>query len=301
MLRGVLLFLAWLGGSLTLPAYAEDVRGMDGIAEVKWEALSDRNLSSLGTAALRIRPGDWKHAESTNFIYHFFQGFIATATSVEAEFYYRVISKELDRDTTQWERKSHIFIFERPEDWAIFQKLGSLDRWTGALHSGHELFIQRDPGSKFKGSSLGHEVAHLVIHRFFGAGVPLWLNEGYAEYASSRAYASYHRARGYAAKPYSNAVAMSQFIPLERLTNLAAYPESPGEVAVFYDQSHRLVRLLYKESRGKFLAFIEACSKGNRFDTALGKAYGGRFPTVGSLEQELKTYASKDHGSSLQD
>ena len=37
---------------------------------------------------------------------------------------------------------------------------------------------------KWKGNTLGHEVTHLVVDRFFGAGVPLWLNEGYAEYAA---------------------------------------------------------------------------------------------------------------------
>ena len=46
---------------------------------------------------------------------------------------------------------------------------------------------------KFKGRTLGHEIIHLVMYRFFGNGIPLWLNEGYAEDASSRFYASFMR------------------------------------------------------------------------------------------------------------
>ena len=138
-------------------------------------------VHQIGQAALAIRASEWRHAETTNFIYHYFQSFVAAPVSVEAEFYYRLIAQELGKDTTQWERKSHIFVFESAEDWAQFQRNGALDPWTGGVHSRGELFIRRDPQFRFKGNTLGHEVAHLVVDRFFGANVPLWLNEGYAE------------------------------------------------------------------------------------------------------------------------
>src|ERR1700733_9982912 len=82
--------------------------------EVAFSQLSDRNMTPLGEAALSIRSSEWKHSESTNFIYHFFHGFVAAPVSVEAEFYYKVISQEMEKDTTQWERKCHIYIFEQP-------------------------------------------------------------------------------------------------------------------------------------------------------------------------------------------
>ncbi|MDP9292416.1 MAG: hypothetical protein M3O82_08650, partial [Verrucomicrobiota bacterium] len=150
--------------------------GLNGLTEIPFEKLSDQNLGALGRAALQIRKGDWKHAETTNFVYHFFSSFTATPVSVEAEYYYRTIAKDLGRDTSQWERKSHIFIFEKPEDWRMFQTNARLDPWTGGIHQGGELFLPRDPQFKWKGNTLGHEIAHLVIYRFFGNGVPLWLN-----------------------------------------------------------------------------------------------------------------------------
>ncbi|MES2568851.1 MAG: hypothetical protein V4710_02210, partial [Verrucomicrobiota bacterium] len=99
------------------------------LPEVPLSQLSDRTITPLGQAALGIRAGEWKHGESKNFVYHFFQSFIATPVSVEAEFYYGVISRELEKETTQWERKAHIFIFEKPDDWAEFQKRAALDPW----------------------------------------------------------------------------------------------------------------------------------------------------------------------------
>jgi hypothetical protein len=273
----------------------DDQRGLDGLPEVGLSKLSDSNISPLGQSALSIQPSLWKHAETTNFVYHFFHGFVATPVSVEAEFYYRVVAKELERDTTQWERKSQIYIFEKPEDWAQFQKKASLEPWTGGIHSGGDLFIQRNPALKFKGRTLGHEITHLVIHRFFGSGVPIWLNEGTAEYASIKGYASFNRARGYNAKPSSGAIAPQDFMPLERLTMLLAYPQDVKEVFVFYTESEKLVRFLCGVNATAFPVFLDAMSKGNKFETALWKAYGARFSVQGELEREFKDYATKDY------
>ena len=89
------LALVWLCLFATRAA-AQEVEGT--LKEVPFQSLSDRNLTPLGQAAMTIHPNDWKHAETTNFIYHFFHGFIAAPVSVEAEFYYRVISKDLEKD-----------------------------------------------------------------------------------------------------------------------------------------------------------------------------------------------------------
>ncbi|MDQ3621380.1 MAG: hypothetical protein M3463_02685 [Verrucomicrobiota bacterium] len=269
--------------------------------EVPYHSLTDRTISPLGAQALEIRAADWKHAESANFVYHFFQSFVAAPVSVEAEFYYGIIAKDLEKDTQQWERKCHIFIFEKPEDWKSFQSKASLDPWTGGIHAAGELFIVRNPAYKFKGSTLGHEVAHLVVHRFFGNGISLWLNEGYAEYAASRGYASFHRARGYAARPRAQAIAPDRFIPLQELTGQISYPTDVLKVETFYRESERLVRFLSGLDKRKFGVFFEAMSKGNRFESALTKAFEGRFLNLEALEGEFKTYATKEHGTAIQD
>ena len=41
--------------------------------EISFAFLSDRNVSPLGVKALALRPGEWKHAETPHFVYHFFQ------------------------------------------------------------------------------------------------------------------------------------------------------------------------------------------------------------------------------------
>ena len=184
------LFFLWLAVPILPAQDTVQPQRLKSLKEIPFASLSSPRVTALGQAALSIRPTEWKHAETDNFIYHYFHGFIATPVSVEAEFYYRVVARDLNKDTSHWERKAHIFIFEQPEDWKTFQTKGGLDPWTGGIHAHGELFIQRDPNYKFKGTTLGHETAHLVIDRFYGSNVPLWLNEGYAEYISHVAYAS---------------------------------------------------------------------------------------------------------------
>jgi hypothetical protein len=279
---------------------ASGEQSVDGaLTEIPRAQLSDRSFRPLGQAALGIRAAEWKHAETANFIYHFFHSYAVGPVSVEAEFYYRVIAQELGKDTARWERKSHIFVFESAEDWALFQKRGALDPWTGGIHAGGELFLRRDPQFRFKGNTLGHEIAHLVVDRFFGANVPLWLNEGYAEYVSMRCYAAFQRARNYRARPVSAAVQAERFIPLAELTTAVTYPVEVEQVHAFYAESERLTRFLSAADKPGFGVLFEALAKGARFETALARGFAGRFQGLDALEREFKSYATNDSGVSL--
>lgn len=280
-------------------AIAQTVSG--NFSETPFERLSDRSIGALGSRALAIRKDEWKHAESPHFVYHFFQSFVAAPVSVEAEFFYSVVARELGRDTSQWERKCHIYIFEKQADWAQFQTAGQLDPWTGGLHAAGELFILRDAQLKWKGDTLGHEVTHLVLHRFFGPGIPLWLNEGFAEYSASRGYAAFWRARGYQARPKSQSVDPTKWIPLPELTGAATYPTDVTKVAVFYDESERVVRFLAATDKPGFLRFLEAVALGNRFESALSKGFPGKFFDLAALDKAAKDYATREHGTSVQD
>jgi hypothetical protein len=287
----VVIWLVLAGKGSAQSDIAPASAGLDELKEVSFASLSNPYITPLGTAALSIRPTEWKHAETDNFIYHYFHGFVATPVSVEAEFYYRVIAKDLGKDTSHWERKAHIFIFEQPEDWKAFQSNGKLEPWTGGIHARGELFIQRNPAFKFKGNTLGHETAHLVIDRFYGSNVPIWLNEGYAEYISRVAYASYFRARGYDSHPRTETLTPAAYLPLAQLTNMLTYPSDIRQVVAFYTESEKLVRFLNSVDKGKFQELLQALASGRMMDSALYSAYGSRFASLGRLEAEFQPSA----------
>jgi hypothetical protein len=268
------------------------------LPEIEFSQLSQRDPNPLGEKALAIHSEQWKHGETEHFIYHFVHPYVATPVSVEAEFHYRVVAKELERDQPATDTKSHIYIFEQPQDWQQFQMFGQLEKWTGGIHSAGSLFIVRNPAYKFTNNSLGHEIVHLVLHRFYSEGIPCWLDEGLAQYVSKGAHASYQRARGYIAKPHSQAIAAQDFIPLPTLVAMTHPPSD--RVETFYDESERLVRFLVLADKASFLALLDALGRHQPFETALPHIYSGKFPNSSALEEAFRDYASKDLGTSLQ-
>ena len=288
-----LIFTVWLALAAKLPA--QETAQADPLTEVPLSQLSDPGNSALGQAALAVRPGDWRHAETPHFILHFFHNFVAAQVAGELEFYYNAIAMELHQDTTTWERKSHVYIFENPDDWHAFQHAAQLDPWTGGIHSEGNLFIVRDPAYKFEGRSIGHETAHLVLYRFFGAAIPLWLNEGYAENSSIRFYAGLERERGYSSIPHSAVITASNYIPVPTLAAMARYPDDVTQVSIFYQESEKLVAFLRAQSTEGFITFMDALSHGSQLDTALWKGFGGRFATVEDLDHEFADYAQRKY------
>jgi hypothetical protein len=268
------------------------------LPEVEFSRLSQRDPNPLGEKALAIHPEQWKHGETEHFIYHFADSYVVTPISVEAEFHYRVVAKELQREQPAGDTKSHIYVFERPADWQEFQKLGQLEPWTGGIHSQGSLFIVRNPAFKFSNNVLGHEIAHLVLHRFYSDGISCWLDEGFAQYVSKGAHASYQRARGYMAKPRSQSIAALDMIPPATLVGLTHPPSE--NVETFYDESERLVRFLAATDKPKFLSLLDALARHQPFDSTLLRIYAGEFASISMLEEKFRGYAAKDSGATLQ-
>jgi hypothetical protein len=293
---------ALVSGIVALTACAAGSYGQitdaSSLREIEFSQLSERDPNPLGEKALAIHPEQWKHSETDHFIYHFFHTFVATPISVEAEFHYRVITKELERDQSEANPKSNIYIFEQPDDWRQFQSAGELEPWSGGIHSAGSLFIQRNPAYKFSNNLLGHEIAHLILHRFYTASIPCWLDEGFAQYVSKNAHSSYQRARGYISKPHSESIADHDLIPLPVLLGTTRPPSE--RVTIFYNESERLVRFLVSTDKRSFLTLLDGLARHQPFETALNQTYAGKFSNVAVLEEKFREYAAKDFGSSLQ-
>jgi hypothetical protein len=272
--------------------------GLNALPEVEFTRLTQHDPNPLGAKALAIHPEQWKHGETEHFVYHYVDSFVVTPISVEAEFYYRVVTKELQHDQPISSTKSHVYVFQKGADWQQFQNAGRLEPWTGGIQSQGSLFIVRDPSAKFSSNTLGHEIAHLVVHRYYPDGMPLWLNEGFAEYSSRIAQASYYRARNYSARARSQTIAPEKLFPLTTLATMS-YPAS-DRVETFYDESEKLVRFLVATDKASFLNFLDAMGRHQPFETALFQAFGTKFMNVAALEEKFRQYAASEFGTSLQ-
>jgi hypothetical protein len=266
---------------------ALEKKGLEGLTAVPLALIPDVRLSPLGTTALAIRPADWKHAVTGNFVFHYFESHVASPVAVEAEFHTRVLWRELRLESVPPGGRAHVFVFDRPADWQQFQKHGRLDPWTGGIHAGNEVFVLRNAAYKFKGNALGHEIVHLTLFRAFGGRLPLWVEEGLAEFLSTRTHAAYQRARGYDARPFVPALPVDAHIDLRSLFANARYPTDPAVVDLFYAQSHVLVRLLWGDDPSRFLEFLAKLGRGESAEAALASSFGGTYSTPEDLERVL--------------
>ncbi len=259
--------------------------------------LSNQNLTQHGRVALRMESVSWVHGESEHFIIHFEKGFLCTQFALTAELFYRGIKTDLGIAEDSYERKAQIFVFLGTNSWREFSGEAKLEKWTGAFQSGNELFVTGRANQNLeRTSSFPHEITHLIVKRFVG-DVPLWLNEGIAEYEGMRQRVLYLRRHGGVDKRFVipvNVVTREEFIPVAKLTVLVDYPEGEAEVRIFYAEAELLVHYLSLHCGGRemFLEFVRLQSRGLTFASAFKKVYGDKFRHLDEFERSFADYAA---------
>jgi hypothetical protein len=130
-------------------------------------------------------------------------------------------------------------------------------------------------------------MTHLVFNRFLPVRLPLWLNEGLAEYYGEFAYRAAKgmgQSQGNAFRP------LKSWIPLVELLNASAYPADPAEVGRFYATSKYLTGyLLLKLPRAKWDAFFARLLAGEPALPVLLETYG--WADIAAVEKSFAQFA----------
>ncbi|NQU12120.1 hypothetical protein HQ590_15095, partial [bacterium] len=127
---------------------------------------------------------------------------------------------------------------------------------------------------------LAHELGHLVLQRFIGANLPVWLNEGFAHFEGQRLMSQYLRVRlkpkGYRILNRFEPMDQARLVPLDVLTTAVDYPADPARVVDFYRQSELLVAFLHDQhgEMEPLAEFLHHQNRGLRFPAALAEVYG---------------------------
>jgi hypothetical protein len=263
---------------------------------VPFAELSEHYVSRRGDAALSIEAVKWEHSESDHFIFHTETGFLVTQLVSAAEWSYVGIKKDLGITQDSFERKCHLYVFLNEQAWRKFVGDGKMDAWTGGWSTGRELFFWSRPNFKFQGRTLPHELTHLVLHRFVGGDIPVWLNEGLAEFEGIRIYRAYLKARHYALTNVPDHLSRDKYIPLKDLTSAIDYPKSKDEVVAFYIESQRLVSFLYYQHGGMMplMKLVKLQSEGARFDSAWRDVYISNYSDLQEFENKFIAYLTKE-------
>jgi len=252
-----------------------------------------------------IKTAAWKHAESEHFIVHYQGEAEARLTMQFIEGAYTVLTQLMNLDPARGPAKSHVFVFPEPVWKAYLQTKGHPPQLAGFAYK-TELLLGAAATKEDRAESikvLSHEVTHALVSRFYpGQRLPLWLNEGLAEYIALRTM----RAKNVALTPGSGPSSSSRSrgeqpttqaplvgkpdaaIDVERLFARIRYgtQTTPDRMEAFYANSQKCVQTLFEKlPLENFPTFFNAIAAGNRPEPAFANAYGKRCDSVAAFKR----------------
>jgi hypothetical protein len=241
--------------------------------EITVDQVDQTLLTSRGQAVLASSAFTWRHAQTEHFVVHFENGIYASKVARMAEFFHTYVSADLQGAADRLSGRSHVFIFRNEKDWRRFQTDHGQPglEWSFSMVEGPVMYLQQAGNASDSAEVLGHEMTHLVVNRFIEGRLPLWLNEGLAEWYGEFAYAAF---KGVKKSKGAQFKRMSVSIPLADLLHAGSYPADPKAVPAFYAVSKHLVGFLQlKQPPEKFVPFVRAMAGGATVESGLTEVY----------------------------
>ena len=249
------------------------------------------------------------HKESRNFI-------VFAPTEEGAEVGSKLCEKYLhfllDRylDGQAWALRIPIFIFKDHDDYVSvggYHAASAGVTMTDMMGRPTQIAMYMlDPEGNLDLDSLEgtlpHELTHMVVHEFFGAGdLPLWVDEGMAR-RMEQTRNDYEEA----AKIGRDAVA-GEYFRFRDLFELEGYPEGHFRNFRFYEQSATIVLFILERGPEALLTFLQTLKDGGTYDEAISSVFNDIPPEHATEEFEkrwlewmheryLKNMAESDKG-----
>ena len=259
------------------------------LRQERWEQLADLAISPAGEKALAIRPEQWRHGETENFVVHYRSLSDALQIAREIEFDLWYVAQSLGAKSAQYARKSHVYVFQNEKEWQIFLSQTQTPGWAHSFALRDDLFLDvRAAQGGFDSQTLAHETTHAIVARIYGnRRWPLWLSEGFAEYMGSASVAARHWHSPLSNQRKLHFAGMS----VAELTTTVRYPADPDAVARLYDTSAKFVRYLFnKYPKDLFPKFVERILADEAAATALVEIYGNEFSNMAEFEKRFTRF-----------
>ena len=160
-----------------------------------------------------------------------------------------------------------------------------------AQKQGGSILMHYGFGSRYENTAF-HELVHNLIANS-GATLPLWLDEGLAEYFSNADINKRVIRAGGPVKIHLDALKRPNLIPLDKLFDVVRESDTynlPSGQRTFYAESWAIVDWLMRESgkdQGKFFAFLRDIAQEEPIETALRTRYNKK---VADVQRALETY-----------
>ncbi len=236
---------------------------------------------------------NWKETKSPHFIVYFTadNGF-AHKIITAAEEYYNGIASDLGYQRYEnfwlWDERAKIYIY--PDQDTMISATNQLSWCHGVTFYDRRTICTYWGNEDFGKTVLPHELAHLIFRDFIGfkSNVPLWLDEGVAQWEEKK--------EGGAGQEYdAYLLKQNRFIPLSILISLdnidlksKKYEKS---INIFYHQSLSLVKFLIMQyGTTKFTTFCRQLKEGISFENALRFSYSPSLKSLSDLEAQWKKH-----------
>ncbi len=264
---------------------------------------TDNPLFVFGILAAFVLPGmlappafafDWQEIKGDHFIVYYGGDQVFARDALrKAEVYYNRIADDLGyarhSNFWQWENRARIMIYPTEKQ---FQEASGEPAWSkGTADYSQKQILTFAWSGDFLESLLPHEIAHLVFRDFVGfkGEVPLWLDEGVAQYEEPKKRAL--------ARRYGSLLLQKQkMLPFVDMgsVHLSEWQEEET-VQFFYMQSLSVVEFLLKRHGAiSFAGFCRELRDGKSLDEALLVSYPGRIGGLEDLQSQWIKYVMEE-------
>ncbi len=217
---------------------------------------------------------------------------LANSLSWKAEYYYKKIVGHFGvAEFRPWEgkEKGEIYLYKTKAD---YMKATGAPEWSGGIAQiNMSRFATYEDSPNLAINTFPHELTHILFHLFADKKrMPLWLEEGMAQFEEEDDQAIYRRKR-----LIKWSIKENNYIRLGDLFNMQVVPED--NVELFYAESATLVDHLITDnlrtSYGKFVTYLK---NGESAESALAKSYQWKYKNgISDLEAKWKEFVKRKY------
>jgi tetratricopeptide (TPR) repeat protein len=223
------------------------------------------------------------------------------------EFFHSAFARLVSRNVLDSSVPTRVIVFRDEASFVPFKPLyqGRPANVAGFFQPGDDvnyIAISLDPGERDPFSTAFHEYVHLHLKDNV-PGVPLWLNEGLAEFYGSMQFSGGEALLGAPLAHYIQLLRSQEMLPLATLFSIGSNSPHYNEQeksGIFYGQSWALVHYLMLGGGGgrqeQFKRFLQQVGRGDAPAKALEDSFG---TSVAVVENELKAYVRRGEFSGL--
>jgi len=249
-------------------------------------------VAIIACPAASISSSDLETFKRGHFVIYHNNRSMANKLSWKAEYHYKRIINHLGvRSFRPWSGDDRCLIYLYKTRGDYMSATGAPD-WSQGLAEFKTLrFSSFEDADNLLTATLPHEMTHLLLHLFMeGKPVPLWLNEGMAQFEEEDKTTVYRRKRF-----MKSQVREGAYIPLSRLMDMNRVPE--GKVHLFYAESASVVDHLINDNiRANFGRFLTYIKNGDPAENALKKSYQWKYKNgISDLEKRWSEYVKRKY------